>query len=74
LERLFTLKIESHRRLRTEASGSVDACGAYTSYAIQAGYHQLIREIGVVTDRKIEVLRERFSLAGDPRDVLAVRD
>jgi hypothetical protein len=33
-----------------------------------------IREIGGVTAREIETLREKFTLARDARDVLAARD
>jgi hypothetical protein len=74
LERIFELEVEFHRRLRTEARGSGDARGAHTSYAIQAGYEQLIKEIGDVTASEIETLKERFNLAGDARDVLAASD
>jgi hypothetical protein len=74
LEKLFRLELEFHRRLRTQAPGTVDAGSLHTSYALQTGYEQLIPAVGVVTARQIEQLRERFTLAGDTRDLLAARD
>jgi hypothetical protein len=44
------------------------------SYALLTGYEQLIPAVGNVTSGQIEQLRERFTLAGDTRDVLAARD
>ena len=38
------------------------------------GYERLLQSIGRVTARDIERLTERFTLAGDARDVLAARD
>jgi hypothetical protein len=44
------------------------------SYALQTRYDDLIRRIGRVTARDIELAMEKFTLAGDPRDVLKARD
>ena len=74
LENLFRLEIEFHRRLRRLAPGTADTGGLHTSYALQAGYEQIIATIGPVTFRNVETLRERLTLAGDPRDILAARD
>jgi hypothetical protein len=74
LEKLFRLELEFHRRLRTQAPGTADASSLHTSYALQTGYEQLIPAVGTVTARQIEQLRERFTLAGDTRDLLAARD
>jgi hypothetical protein len=74
LEMLFRLEIEFHRRLRTTAPGTAEASSLHTSYALQSGYEQLIPAVGTITARQIEQLRERFTLAGDTRDVLAARD
>lgn len=74
LEQLFDLEIQFHRRLRTEAPGTGDAAATHTSYALQSGYEQLLQRVGRVTRPDIETLRERFSLAGDARDVLKARD
>jgi hypothetical protein len=74
LERLFALEVESHRRLRAEAPGPGDARALHTSYALQSGYEQLLRQIGRITGRDLEMVLERFLLAADPRDVLAARD
>jgi hypothetical protein len=74
LEQLFALEVEFHRRLRTEAPGARDTAALHTSYALQSGYEPLLRRIGRVTPGEIESLRERYALAGDPRDVLAARD
>ena len=43
LERLFRLEVEFHRRLRTDAPGTVDVAGLHTSYALQSGYEPLIQ-------------------------------
>jgi hypothetical protein len=74
LERLFRLEIEFHRRLRTQAPGTVDVGALHTSYALQAGYESLIRAAGTVNARDLDRLRARLAPAGDPRDVLAARD
>ena len=74
LEKLFRLELEFHRRLRTQAPGTADASSLHTSYALQTGYEQLLPVVGIVTARQVEQLRERFSLAGDARDLLAARD
>jgi hypothetical protein len=74
LEQLFALEIEFHRKLRTEAPGTADASALHTSYALQSGYEPLLRGIGRVTAQDIRRLADRFSLAGDARDVLAARD
>jgi hypothetical protein len=68
------LEIEYHRRLRAEALGTADAAALHTSYALQSGYEPLLRSIGRVTTRDIERLAERYTLAGDVRDVLNARD
>jgi hypothetical protein len=74
LEQLFRLEIEFQRRLRTFAPGTDDANSVNASYALQSGYDQLLRSLGTVTDHDVESLRERLTLAGDARDVLAARD
>jgi hypothetical protein len=74
LERLFTLEVEFHRKLRCEAPGTPDPSALHTSYALQSGYEPLLRGIGPVTAEDILRLADRFTLAGDARDVLAARD
>ena len=74
LEQLFRLEIELHHRLRTQAPGTGDASSVHASYALQAGYERLIRSIGPIAAHDVETLRERLTLAGDARDVLAARD
>lgn len=74
LERLFTLEIEYHRRLRCEAPGIPDAGALHTSYALQAGYESLLRSVGPVTRQDLERLANRLVLSGDARDVLGARD
>jgi len=74
LEKLFRLEIEFHRRLRAAAPGTIDAGSLHTSYALQTGYEPLIRASSPFTAQDIESLRERFTLAGDARDLLAARD
>jgi hypothetical protein len=77
LEMLFCLEVEFHRRLRAAAAGAhagIDAGSLHTSYALQSGYEQLIPAVGTVTARQIEQLRERFTLAGDSRDLVAACD
>lgn len=73
LERLFTLEVEFHRRLR-KSSGTPDSSSLHTSYALQSGYESLIRHASGVTIEQIEQLAQRLALAGDPRDVLAAKD
>jgi hypothetical protein len=41
---------------------------------LQTGYEQLLPAVGTAAVRQIEQLRERFTLAGDTRDLLAARD
>lgn len=74
LEQLFSLEIEFHRRLRSEAPGTADASALHTSYALQSGYVSLLRRLGRVTLRDIKRMADRFILVGDVRDVLAARD
>jgi hypothetical protein len=74
LEKLFRLELEFHRRLRMQAPGTAEASSLHTSYALQSGYEQLLPAIGTVPANKVEQLRERFTLAGDTRDLLAARD
>lgn len=74
LERLFRLEIEFHRRLRTQAPGTVDTRALHTSYALQSGYEPLIRAVGTVTAQDRDRLQARLALAGDARDILAARD
>ena len=74
LKQLFRLEIEFHRRLRTQAPGTVDSRPLHTSYALQAGYEALIRAAGTMAADDIDRLQVRLALAGDPRDILAARD
>ena len=74
LETLFRLEIEFHRRLRTLAPGTANAASLHTSYALQSGYEHLIRAVSPIAAQDIELLRERLTLAGDTRDILAARD
>jgi hypothetical protein len=74
LERLLVLEIEYHRKLRAAPVGTADAAALHTSYALQTGYEPLLRSTGRVTERDIEKLAERYTLAGDARDVLHARD
>jgi hypothetical protein len=74
LERLFLLEVEFHRRLRTQAPGTAEAGSLHTSYALQSGYEPLIGQLGTATGRDIEQIRQRHTLAADPRDLLAARD
>ncbi len=74
LEQLFVLELEFHRRLRTEVPSTLDVEGLHTSYALQSGYEGLLGSIARVSAREVEILRERFTVAGDVRDVLSARD
>jgi hypothetical protein len=74
LERLLSREIEFHRRLRQEAPGTADVDDLHTSYALQSGYEPLLQQLGRVTAQDIDLLAERYQLAGDARDVLAARD
>jgi len=74
LERLFLLEVEFHRRLRTQAPGTLDARALHTSYALQSGYEPLMRARGTVTGHDIELIKQRHTLAADARDLLAARD
>ena len=59
LERLFRLEIEFHRRLRTSDADPAHAPEVHTSYALQSGYEQLIRDAGTVAAADIDGLRQR---------------
>lgn len=74
LERLFALELEYHRRARATALGSAEMAAVHTSFALQSGYESLLRSVGSVTRRDLERLAERYTLAGDVRDVLKARD
>jgi hypothetical protein len=74
LEQLFALETELHRKLRCEALGTADASALHTSYALQSGYERFLHGAGRVTERDVELLAERYSLAGDARDGFATRD
>jgi hypothetical protein len=74
LERLFTLEVEFHRKLRCEAPGTADPSALHTSYALQSGYEPLLRRVGRKTARDVERMANRFMIANDRRDVLAARD
>ena len=74
LERLYLLEVEFHRRLRTQAPGTVDSRALHTSYALQTGYEPLIRASGTATAIDIERIHRRHTLTGDARDLLAARD
>jgi hypothetical protein len=74
LEKLYRLELEFHRRLRTQAPGTVDARALHTSYALQSGYEPLLRALGAVTAQDIDHLKDRLTLAADARDLLAARD
>jgi hypothetical protein len=64
------------RRLRTLAPGTAEASSVHASYALQSGYgyEPLIRSLGPIAAQGVEILRERLTLAGDTRDILAARD
>jgi hypothetical protein len=74
LERLFRMEIDFHRRLRTAAAGTAEAGSLHTSYALQAGYEQLIAAIGPVGEEELRVARQRFMLADNSHDVLSAAD
>ena len=74
LEELFRLEVEFHRRLRIDARGAGDRSGVHTSYALQAGYEQLLRSIGPVTSADIERLKHELEAGADRRDVAAAGD
>ena len=74
LEQLFRLEIEFHRRLRTQAPGTADASSVHTSYALQSRLRPAPPLRRPVPARDVETLRERLTLAGDARNVLAARD
>jgi hypothetical protein len=50
------------------------APGLGLSYALQSGYEPLLRGNGTVTAEDLARLADRFTLAGDARDVLDARD
>jgi hypothetical protein len=74
LERLFLLEVEFHRKLRTQAPGTVDTRALHTSYALQSGYEPLIRSAGSIKAHDVELIRQRHAMAWDARDLLAARD
>ena len=74
LDRLFQLEVDFHHRLRTLAPDLPDARELHASYAIQAGYEQLLGVAGRATAADVEALASRLALAGDARDVLSARD
>jgi hypothetical protein len=74
VEQLFLHELEYHRQLRTVGATHADAAAAHTSYALQHGYEELMRESGTTTGHQVEGLAARFTFAGDTRDVLAARD
>jgi hypothetical protein len=55
-------------------AGHADSGSLHTSYALQAGYEPLIWAAGRVTAHDVEMMKERLTLAGDTRDILAARD
>jgi hypothetical protein len=73
-EQLFALEVEFYRRLRAEVIGTADTIALHISYALQSGYEPLLRRVGRVTDQDIVRMADRFTLAGDVRDMLAARD
>jgi hypothetical protein len=74
LERLFRLEIEYFRKVRTLAPGAANTTGLHTSYALQCGYDQLLRQLGPAAPRDVEQIRQRLTHASDTRDLLAARD
>jgi hypothetical protein len=54
--------------------GTANTTGLHTSYAFQCGYEQLIGQLGTVTERDIEQIRQQLVFTADARDVLAARD
>jgi hypothetical protein len=57
------------------AARTQDVAALHAGYAQQAGYQQLIAQLGDnLTFQAIERLRAKHGLAGDARDVLAARD
>jgi hypothetical protein len=74
LEQLFRLEIVFYRRLRTVDPGTANTTGLHTSYALQCGYEQLIGQLGTVTERDIEQIRQQLAFTAAARDVLAARD
>jgi hypothetical protein len=74
LERLFTLEVEFHRRLREVQPVTFEARSLHTSWAIQASYETLLRNAGRVSASDVHQLSQRLLSACDPRDVLAARN
>jgi hypothetical protein len=74
LEQLFRFELEFHRRLRDAAEGQGNAAAVHTSFALQHGYEALMRAAAGTTAHEVDVMKERLTLAGDPRDTLAARD
>ncbi|MGP0064059.1 MAG: hypothetical protein ACLQGP_10740 [Isosphaeraceae bacterium] len=59
---------------RLQAPGAADPSSLHTSYALQSGYEPLIRVASHATGHDIELIKQRHTLAGDARDLLAARD
>jgi hypothetical protein len=75
LEELFRCELEFHRRVRCEARGlPEDAAAAREAFGVVHGYAELIQAVAGATAKEIELMREKLSLVGDPRDVLAASD
>jgi hypothetical protein len=74
LERLFRLEVQFHERLRAGGTDAAQGSGTHTSWALQAGYEQLIKEVGRVDAAEVVKLTNKMLAAADPRDVLAARD
>jgi hypothetical protein len=74
LEQLFCLEIVFYQRLRTLPPCTANTTGVHTSYALQCGYEQLIRQLGTATASDIEHIRQRLTLTYDTLDLLAARD
>src|SRR5262245_23857332 len=74
VEELFALEIEFHRKLRMSDPRPTDVSSLHTSYALQAGYEQLIRDAGDVTGVRLRMIRESLLLTHDARDVFVAND
>jgi hypothetical protein len=62
------------RELRKLVPGTANTTGLHTSYALQCGYDQLIRQLGTAARRDVEQIQQRPPLTSDTRDLLAARD
>jgi hypothetical protein len=60
VEELFALEIEFHRKLRMSDPRPTDITGLHTSYALQAGYEQLIRDAGDVTGERLRMTGKAY--------------